>query len=351
MTERVHEDRIDREIGRFLAWEADDVGAAPSATEMALRVGSRVGARKAELQVSPRLGLVVVVGLLLVALAGGLVAVGMLLRESDVLVPKGRAYEAAFLRPGAVVGGFTDVVAVGVNAAGQERRIATIGGTWVTLNGPWGAISPSGLLAMPSGRGETNDLMHWEIFDLARPQAEPLIIPGIKQWFDELRSTPYYWVNGRGGAFWGPGDRLALLWYHLPTGGTPDVQVAFVDGRSGTTSQVVIPDGLVALPFWASDGSGIFVSTSATSIDPPGIYPPQVLRPDGSVVAVAAPLAEASCRTPEGFVLACSAPNDSMVFDYRVAPGESPPPVLITTADAARFAMDGSFVGWLEVDP
>jgi hypothetical protein len=353
MTDRTHDQGFEREIRRFLAQEAEDLGAAPRAMEMAARVATRVGSGAPGLRVSPRLGLVALVGLLLLALAGGLIAVGMLPRQTDVPQQKSHAYEAVFLRDGALVGGFTEILVVGVNAQGRERAIATLTGSWLPLAGPkaapGAAVSPSGLLALASNTGEAGaGMVFWEIVDLHRPQVHPIIIPGVRQWVEELRETPYYWVNTRGGAFWGPGDRLALLWYFLPNGGIPDVQLTFVDGRTGTTSPAPIPDDLIVLPYWAADGSGVYVGTDA-SIDPPGPYPPQVLRPDGSVVPTPDSLAVPSCRTPEGFDRACLAPDGSMILDYGGSEGGSPG--LIGTATDTRFAVDGSFAGWMEAAP
>lgn len=132
------------------------------------------------------------------------------------VAPAASSYEAVLLRLEAVNRSPT-VVVVGVNADGREREIARLPGAWVVANvgigngergplPPVGAVSPSGLLALPSGRGRGDSvaipLLNWEIFDLHRPGAAPIVISGIKQDIDQL-SMPYVGPDERAGALLG----------------------------------------------------------------------------------------------------------------------------------------------------
>ena len=73
---------------------------------------------------------------------------------------------------------------------------------------PMGAVSPSGLLAIPSGDAEL--MMHWEIFDVSRPDAPPSIVPGIEQYIGQLQ-TPFVTSDlRRPSVSWGAGERLAI---------------------------------------------------------------------------------------------------------------------------------------------
>jgi hypothetical protein len=351
MTDRLHDEQLDREIRRYLEWRADDVAGAPGAPEMAMRVSARVVARGLGVRLTVGQGWVPVVVLLLVlAVIGTVVAVGMIQPDRDPLRSDRGASEAIFLRNGAAVGNVTDVIVVGVTADGHEHQLAVLGGESFTVHGPWGAVSPGGLLAIASARGETNGMMHWEIVDLRRPLAAPVVIPGIRQFYEELRDTPYYRVNTRGGVFWGPGERLAIMWYYLPNGGQPDLQLAFVDGRTGASVPVDMPPRV--LPYWASDGSGVFVSeASEADLHPPLGIDPQVLRPDGSIVAASEAIAEASCPMPSGHGFACLSPDGALTFDYfdEFVAGDSDG-VLIPGSGAA-IATSGEFAGWMEALP
>ena len=80
MTERIRDDQLDREIRDFLAWQAEDIVDAPTSTEMAIRIGARVGTRPVELRLTPRLALVVLTVMLVIALVG-IAAAGGLLKE------------------------------------------------------------------------------------------------------------------------------------------------------------------------------------------------------------------------------------------------------------------------------
>ena len=55
MTDRMDDAQLDREVRSFLAWQAEDVAGAPSATEMATRISDRAGTATAGLRVAPKL--------------------------------------------------------------------------------------------------------------------------------------------------------------------------------------------------------------------------------------------------------------------------------------------------------
>jgi hypothetical protein len=351
MTDRMPDEQLDGEIRTYLAWQAGDIADAPTATEMAMRISERAGARTRGLRLTPQIVWVVLAGLLILALIGG--AVGAMSLRQPVQPPLSKAYEAVFLRLD-VVDGAPEVHVFGVNTEGHERQIAGLPGAWVAYDiqatqtgrgflAPMGAVSPSGLLAIPSGGGDL--MMHWEIFDLHRPQAEPIVIAGMEQFVEQLRETPYWKVNGRGGVFWGPGDRLANLWY-APGSGEVHLQLSVIDGRMGSATAVPIPAGLVVLPDWASDGSGVFVGNSSNDA-----ALRRVLRVDGSVVDAPAAMAMSSCSTPSGFAFACLAPDDSMIADIAGGTNASRRVArVIAQSSGASFEIEGSFAGWLEVD-
>jgi hypothetical protein len=71
MTERERDETFDLQLHDFLAWQASDTAGAPSATEVAARISSRVGAPSTALRLAlPRLAWVVLAGLLIAALLG-----------------------------------------------------------------------------------------------------------------------------------------------------------------------------------------------------------------------------------------------------------------------------------------
>jgi hypothetical protein len=70
MTEQLHDKTFDQQLHDFLAWQARETAGAPSATEVAARISSRLGAPSTGLRLAPRLVWVVLAGLLIAALAG-----------------------------------------------------------------------------------------------------------------------------------------------------------------------------------------------------------------------------------------------------------------------------------------
>jgi hypothetical protein len=382
MTDRIGDEQLDREIRTFLAWQAEDVADAPSAMEMAMRVGSRVGTTGAAQRLSPQLVWVLLAGLLIAALIGALAIGGFLPRNDRPEL----SYEAVFLRLGNFVGP-TEVQVIGVGSDGRQRQIARLPGAWspyAVNNGylaPMGAVSSTGLLAMPISEGRR--AVPWKIFDVERPQAEPILIDAIPGGLEQVQAAAYYRPDVRPSVFWGPGDRVAIPWYvDIPdTGNGPGVDwhLVFAEGRTGAATSVDIPAQLTVLPRWASDGSGVAVSNDATDVDPRGI-----LRPDGSVAVEVGALAESSCRTRyrSGLVIAvsdgravrhnadgsgeevlaasgigfgCLAPDDSTIV-LSPALGETeftrsnPVAKLIALGSGTQFDIEGTFAGWLEVD-
>jgi hypothetical protein len=306
--------------------------------------------------------------------------------------PEGASYEAVFLRL-EVAAGIPEVVVLGVNTVGVERQIARLTGAWLaytssSLGGgylaPMGAVSPGGLLAIPSGALWN---MQWMVYDLHNPQAEPIVVPGIIQDFEQFSLTPYFSLNeGRPGVFWGPDDRLAIPWYHRSSIAVR-WQLAFVEGRTGATSSVAVPDGMTILPRWTADGLGVFLS-SANDRDTPIAF----LKADSIVYEIdaAAPIPESACithyqsgavisvsgdrvllRDPDGSDaelpsedarFACLAPDESaIVFTFGALVDGSGPAVggsashpmagLILPGSDTFITIEGSFAGWMQVSP
>jgi hypothetical protein len=384
MTDRTRDEQLDRAIRSFLARQAEDIADAPTATEMAVRIGAGARTRTVWLRPVP-LRAWVLLGLLLVALLGAAVIGAALLRHDPVRA----SYDAVFLRL-AVVSGRPEVLVVGVDTRGAERQIARLPGAWVAyrlpLEGryvpPMGAVSSGGLLAIPTGSG--GQPIHWEIFDLHHPQLEPILVAGIAQDVEELQATAYFKADVRPSVFWGPGDRLAIPWYDRLTapnayGSGLDWHLGFVDGRTGTATSVDYPENLFLLPDWASDGSGVFVGSAPTDVDPR-----RVLRRDGTVVDGTAAGVTSSCRThdqsgapiaidtervlaplvdhgPEpavsavGVGFACLAPDDSTIalsvdFGTGTSTVAEQRVGLIAPGSGAWSEIQGTFAGWLEVD-
>lgn len=75
MTERQRDETFDLRLHDFLAWQASDTAGAPSATEVAARISSRLGPTTTRLRLAPSLTWLVL-GLLLIATLVGLGMVG-----------------------------------------------------------------------------------------------------------------------------------------------------------------------------------------------------------------------------------------------------------------------------------
>lgn len=182
--------------------------------------------------------------------------------------PSAVRYEAVFLR--------RDMVVVGIDSEGQEREIASLrdGGSGFWPAYPAGAVTPTGLLALATS--DDGGLFHWEIVDLHRPQAQPIVVAGILEDRDMLRAPPYFTPDGRGGVFWGPGQQVAIAWYERGADGNV-AHMTIVDGRTGAASSVDAPAAVE--PYWTSDGSGIFLGRRIEA----GSYVFDFLQPDGTV--------------------------------------------------------------------
>ena len=269
MTDQPRDDQFDRLLQGFLAWQAEDLVAPPTAAEVAMRIGSRTGIGGRRARVAPQLVWVALLGLLVAGVVGAAM-VGARLLQSD---PSG-TYEAVFVRRG--VDDPRALVVVGVDAMGRERQIASLPGAGLSSGPPVGVVSPRGLLAVP--RSADGYFFHWEIIDLLDPQAAPIVVPGIEQDAEQLQPTPFYRFDSRPGVLWGPGDRLAIPWYERcpESSCTVDYQLTFVDGDTGASSTVDVPDDVRLMPLWAADGSGVFVDRGA------GLAT-TILRPDGTV--------------------------------------------------------------------
>ena len=279
---------------------------------------------------------------------------------------------------------------IGVNPEGDEREIRRLPGSWIAYdisNGndrrylaPMGAVSTTGLLAMPSHRGEADfGMMHWEIVDLHRAQADPVVVPGIRQFVEQVHPPSWKsWVDIRGGFFWGPAERLAVAWYDCSlqvTSCPVDIQLSFIEGRTGAATTVDTPDLMRFVPAWAHDGSGVVVAT---------VGAPGLLRPDGTVDQGAVLDAAVPCETrfesgteitlSTGLVelrdsdgnrdvllpparnvgYACLAPDESTIVHNIVDDSISASrrkEGIFALGSGAWFEIEGSFAGWLEVAP
>ena len=280
-------------------------------------------------------------------------------------------YEAVFLRL-EVADGTSEVLVIGVNPDGQEREIARLPGAWVAYHirnpegflAPIGAVSVGGLLAIPSHRGEQVErAMHWEIYDLHLPDAEPIVVPGITQDVELIGLTPYFSEGYRPGVFWGPGELVAIPWDELIPNSNNDSYISFVEGRTGTTASVDVreEDGVFVLPYWAADGSGVVVGDASHGVG--DVDPTGVLHPDGTVTGIV-PFAHVTCGGGTNDELpslgntryACRAPDDSMLVVNMEIGGvgvTAVAPMARLTAEGSDVGFDiaGSFAGWLEVRP
>lgn len=92
MTDRMRDEQLDGEIRAFLAWQAEDIANAPTATEMAMRLNERAGARTVRRGASFGLSWVptlVLVALLVAAAIGAAFVGARLLRNDSTPVPHG----------------------------------------------------------------------------------------------------------------------------------------------------------------------------------------------------------------------------------------------------------------------
>jgi hypothetical protein len=254
------------------------------------------------------------------------------------------AYEAVFLRL-EVVAGAPEVLVIGADPTGKEREIARLPGAWTAYDiltgggylAPMGAVSPSGLLAIPSSRGEPTlttpplPLLHWEIFDLHRPGAAPIVIAGIRQDLEQLQGSAYFTHDMRPSVFWGPGERLAIPWYDRCGAQACNVVFhwTFFDGRTGAES----PERLPTEP----DCRTRTASGAEISISDGGVVRRQ---PDGTRQVLA---------TPGGVGFACLAPDDSMIVHGVDIVGDFSG--LIDPEGRTSTLIQGNFAGFLEVAP
>ena len=181
MTERERDETFELQLHEFLAWQASDTAGAPSATAVAARITSRVGAPSTELRLAlPRLVWAVLAGLLIVALAGlGLVGTGLVrppLLSTSSAAPSPIRTPAASARP------HGPLVATGSasTAIGQL--------SWTSLRGdqtnvPLGAVFevPGGYAALeqaPDGQSsrlwQSPDGVSWTVTPMPVPASGPV---------------------------------------------------------------------------------------------------------------------------------------------------------------------------------
>ena len=322
--------------------------------------------------------------LLLTAALGATIAIGSgLVRLPTVIdglpTPTDPAHQAVFLRL-EVTGSDREVVVIGIGEGGLERELARLPDAWIDAGpiAPMGAVSPSGLLAMPAG---TSGSMRWQIHDLHDSGAAPVAVPGIEQDIEQLQATPYFAAQMRPSVFWGPGDQVAIPWYERLTASN-DYHLSFVNAPTGDAMAVDIPDDLWILPRWTADGSGVLLSGSISDSTPRSVVYPDGTIDDAEDVEPAKP----ACRTrydsggelviSEGGVdrvsddgrqqvaaagnvtFACLAPDEDMVvFTIGIGDGNgaatasTPLAGLIVPGSGDWIEVEGSFAGWIEVVP
>ena len=195
-----------------------------------------------------------------------------------------------------------------------------------------GAVSPSGLLAIPVGddlRAGPLPMVHWEIFDLHARRRPRSPFPGS-------RKASSSWGWGRTSSdptepsvTWAAGERLGIPWHscdELSCG-----VWSFFDGRTGAA----IADRPHAEPNCRTrDRSG-----SEISVFDGGVVQRD---PDGS---------RKELVPPSGVAFACLAPDDSMIVHSSGQPPSAPVARLIDVESGATTAIEGSFAGWLAVEP
>jgi hypothetical protein len=312
----------------------------------------------------------ILAALLIAGLLGAAAVGALLFRPAPLVVPPPPltvTYEAVFVRWQPVAGSpDVDLLAVAVDSDGRERQVMRLENAGVSHNDglfyPRAAVSPHGLLVHPRAvpperRGGWDPFFRWEIVDLADLEAGPLVIAGIEPDTDQLAlvSAAAYGPVRDEGVFWGPGERLALLWVRRLPPIDHDRQITVVDGRTGAATTIDIPDQLSVLPYWAADGSGVFVDAPSGS---------QVLGLDGNVVSTAES-PEVVCvpwdtrnPPPEPRRYSCLAPDGSAIVDDHIrdtvfVEGEPFPREwsrFTQSQSGVSFEVEGSFAGWLEVN-
>ena len=121
MTDQMRDERLDREIRSFLAWQSEDITDAPSATEIAMRISSRAGARTFGPLLAPRLVWVLLAGLLVVAL--GAVVISALSRPAVVDAPPTNGWIAYSTRAHGATSGVQGEIFL-VREGVEPRRVA-----------------------------------------------------------------------------------------------------------------------------------------------------------------------------------------------------------------------------------
>lgn len=86
MTDHLRDDQLDHDIRRFLAWQAEDIADAPTATEVTMGIKARSGSRRVVLGISTQLAWLLIAALLAVGLIGAAVVGANLLRDGRALV-------------------------------------------------------------------------------------------------------------------------------------------------------------------------------------------------------------------------------------------------------------------------
>ncbi len=249
-----NDERMDKQLRRFLVWQAGRLDGTPDAHGMALRIGRRFATRSAD---RPRLVWVIAAVALIAALAAAAALVGSRLIE----------------RPqtgGLLAYALNDDIYLAAQDGAHPRKVAD-GVPWTNGagGGPSYVFGDGGPAWAPDGR-------HVLFFDLQGAAAAPQLTGHIADASGHIvASIPNIWVD----ATWSPDSTRLEAW----TGGsdwigTTQISIYGIDGVLQTS--LALPTGYVRARefpgFWAPDGRSVYVRVDGTR----GLWQ---LRLDGSV--------------------------------------------------------------------
>src|SRR5260221_4727332 len=93
MTDRMHDDQLDRQLRSFLAWQAEDVAGAPTATEVAMRLSAPATTTALGRRMTPQLVWMLLAVLLIATVTAAVYIAAAVRKEplpSDLSVPSSR---------------------------------------------------------------------------------------------------------------------------------------------------------------------------------------------------------------------------------------------------------------------
>ena len=248
MTDGMREDAFDRQIRDFLAWQAAKTAGAPSAIEMAARIGAGVGTRASGLRLTPHLVWVVLAGLLTVALVGTVVIGAGLLQVS---IPQ----QTPTPRPSP-----TAVVSAPPNqsivAAGTTST--TIGQlSWTRVQGDSTNLPDEDIFEIPDGFGSIEqdpDLQtsrFWVSSDGVQWAVAPMPVPATSQVRHWVTSAGHWMWSGADFRLWQSSD--FVTWTEVALTGLEPPAVDGVDWLVSPFPAPVTVGTTTVLP-WSASG-------------------------------------------------------------------------------------------------